>query len=95
LSQSGTYFVVVKAHILSATSPGNCSVEADTGSFPLQQQVDNFLTPVPQAGGFFVSLSGMLVVPSGETPATTTMGCADNAGNIQPTDVSWWVSPVG
>jgi hypothetical protein len=51
---------------------------------------------VPPNAGETYSFAGMLVVPSGSTPATTHLSCVQSSGTtITPSAGSWWVSPVG
>jgi hypothetical protein len=86
----------------SIASPGGltgfCSVNADN-SHPtlLSNFAGAFNNPssVPAQPGTW-SFSGMLVVPSNQTPATTHIYCDDNLGNgVAITNIKWWVSPVG
>jgi hypothetical protein len=90
---AGTYFIVVKAAIADSNSGvpllGNCAVFTSTDSFTSPFDALNI------AGGAadnVASISGMLVLSTGTTPA---VACTSDALNpVTPTSIQWWVSPV-
>src|SRR5205807_9639208 len=93
LTQAGTYFVIVQAGIdNSGTSSlsGTCRVAAlHMADRPFDSFNGAFNLPARAAAAF--SFSGMLVVGSGQTPATTQFACLDNSGNaVTPTSAKWW-----
>jgi hypothetical protein len=93
LSQAGTYFVVVKAFLTAGGTrlTGDCVAVAGA-------DIDTYDAAfnVPPSSSRNVTFSGMLVVPSGQAPAVTSVDCTDSSGNpLAPSPIKWWVSPVG
>jgi hypothetical protein len=97
LTQPGTYLAVAETLLQagSTTLHGECGVIAFTAANPNLREYRGAFEVPPNAGQTF-SFTGMLVVPSGSTPASTKLTCADSTGSpITPTNASWWVSAVG
>lgn len=99
--QAGAYFVVVEASLApGATDPstflGDCKIEAEFNSSTISSYEETFAVA---NGSTTDEFSGILTVPSGDTPATTTISCEDDTGGgatipVTPTNVHWWISKV-
>lgn len=97
LSQGGTYFVVVKA---SLTNPDNTNPLTGDCVAIAGADIDTFdgAFDIPPSRQRKLAFSGMLVVPSGQAPAQTSLECnKDDASEtiVTPSSVDWWASPVG
>jgi hypothetical protein len=90
---AGTYFIVVKAAIADSDNGvpllGICVVFTSTDSFTSPFDALNI---TGGAADNVASISGMLVLSAGTTPA---VACTSDALNpVTPTSIQWWVSPV-
>jgi hypothetical protein len=96
LSEAGTYFVVVEAPLQAGAGglTGDCGVSASNNGHSVSSFHGSFDLP-PSASETY-SFTGILVVPSGSSPAATQLTCAQSSGSaIVPSGGSWWASPVG
>ncbi|MGH2889141.1 MAG: hypothetical protein ACRDNJ_05910 [Solirubrobacteraceae bacterium] len=93
LSQAGTYLVVVEGLISAGGSPvtGDCGAIAgvDFDSYHV-----GFAVPADTSRS--VAFTGMLTISSDEAPAVTSLECESSAAApVTPSNVRWWVSPIG
>lgn len=101
LTSAGTYFVDVSTDVANQTGSnvGTCSIAAtNTGIHPNPGPVDAFdsVWQAPSGTTVPLTITGMIVVPSGRAPATLSLICADASVGvaITPQSTRWWVSPV-
>ena len=93
LGQSGTYFVVVQASVDGGAANGNCNVSwsarANNGLQGGISSVGGAYLPGAKAYSFTGMLTGL--------PAGSALGlfCSGGTGPVTPTNLQWWVSPVG
>lgn len=96
LRAAGTYFAVVEVTLQGGGSAltGDCGVSASNNARSVAAYHGAF--DVPANASETYSFAGMLVIPSGATPASTQLSCTSASGSaITPSAGSWWVSPVG
>jgi hypothetical protein len=94
----GMYFIVVAAQIDRGANPqsGYCAVGYVTTQLQGSLFAGAFALPDNNAGGLQppFSFSGIATVPS--DTQNLTFHCDDTAGNsVNPSDVSWAISPLG
>jgi hypothetical protein len=93
LSQAGTYFVVVEATVDGGVANGNCNVSWGKS---VSGGAEGGITSVGGAyltGSDAYSFSGMLTgLPAG---AGLGIFCSGGMGPVTPSNVQWWVSPIG
>jgi hypothetical protein len=93
LNQTGTYFVVVEAGVDGGVANGNCNVSwgksTSGGAIGGITGVGGAYLP----GSHGYSFAGMLTgLPAG---AGLGLFCASSVGPVTPSNVQWWVSPIG
>jgi hypothetical protein len=99
LESAGTYFVDATTTVVSnpgGSDVGACTVTARHGSgLPGQIEGFNAAWEEPSGSSAQFSISGMIVIPSGNTPSALSLVCSDPSANSVTTQgTTWWVSPV-
>jgi hypothetical protein len=97
LESAGTYFVDVTTTVGTTSSDvGACTVTARHGSgLPGQIEGFNGAWEEPSGSTAQFSISGMIVIPSGNTPSALSLICSDpSANSVTAQGTTWWVSPV-
>ena len=93
LSQAETYFVVVQATVNGGVANGNCNVSWGKSTSGGAEGGISSVGGAYLVGSNAYSFSGMLTgLPAG---AGLGIFCSGSMGPVTPSNVQWWVSPVG